>query len=141
MTEVELGHTTCWCGTPFALPKRLLESAQGAGHTIYCPHGHTVVWKETEADKLRRERDRLKQDQARLEDEKRIAWLTANEQAERAKKAERKVKTLTKRAAAGTCPCCQRTFSNMAEHMKHQHPEFVAETGAKVVPIKRAATL
>jgi hypothetical protein len=55
----------------------------------------------------------------------------------RAEKAERKVKKLTKRTAAGTCPCCQRTFSNMAEHMKHQHPQFVADTGAKVVPIKR----
>lgn len=136
---MKLEGTTCWCGTPFCLPARLLESARNAGHTIYCPHGHTIVWKETEADKLRRERDRLKQDQARLEDEKREAWATANAQLERAQKAERKVKTLTKRAAAGTCPCCQRTFSNMAEHMKHQHPEFIATTGAKVVPIKRNA--
>lgn len=134
---IEMGRTTCWCGTPFWLPQRLLESAHKAGHTIYCPHGHTLTWKETEADKLRRERDRLKQEQARLEDEKREAWATANAQLERAQKAERKVKTMTKRAAAGTCPCCQRTFKNMAEHMKHQHPQFVADTGAKVVPIKR----
>lgn len=136
---MKLERTTCWCGTPFMLPERLLESARNSGHTIYCPHGHAVAWKETEADKLRRERDRLKQDQARLEDEKRAAWATANQQAERAAKAERKVKTLTKRAAAGTCPCCQRTFANMAQHMKHQHPDYVAETGAKVVPIKRGA--
>lgn len=137
--DVEMGNTTCWCGTPFSLPKRLLESAQTDAHTIYCPHGHTVVWKETEADKLRRERDRLKQDAARLEDEKRWAEGQASLAKVRAEKAERKVKTMTKRAAAGTCPCCQRTFSNMAEHMKHQHPEFVADTGAKVVPIKRSA--
>jgi hypothetical protein len=132
----ELEQTTCWCGTPFMLPKRLLESAQKSGHTIYCPHGHTVAWKETEADKLRRERDRLRQETARLEDEKREAWATANAQLDRARKAESKVKTMTKRAAAGTCPCCQRTFSNMSTHMKRQHPEYIKETGANVIPIK-----
>lgn len=137
--EVELDHTTCWCGTPFALPKELLKAARGSGHTIYCPHGHSVAWKETEETRLRRERDRLKQEQARLEDEKRWAEERASVASVRADKAERKVKKLTKRVAAGTCPCCQRTFSNMAEHMKHQHPEFVADTGAKVVPIKRTA--
>jgi len=28
---------------------------------------------------------------------------------------------LRKRAAAGTCPCCKRSFSNMAEHIKRRH--------------------
>lgn len=137
MAEIELKQTTCWCGTPFMLPARLLDAAVNAGHTIYCPHGHSVVWKETEADKLRRERDRLKQDHARLEDEKNQAWATATALRERAEKAEKATKRLKKRSSAGTCPCCSRTFTNMAEHMKHQHPEFVAEGGAKVVPIKR----
>jgi ATPase subunit of ABC transporter with duplicated ATPase domains len=133
---VELEQTTCWCGTPFALPAELLSAARKSAHTIYCPHGHTVVWKETEADKLRRERDRLKQDQARLEDEKRWAEERASMATVRAEKAERAKKRLEKRASAGTCPCCSRTFSNMATHMKRQHPEFVQEGGAKVVPFK-----
>ncbi len=137
--ELELKRTTCWCGTPFMLPERLLSAAQNAGHTIYCPHGHTIVWKETEEIRLRRERDRLKQDQARLEEEKREAWATANAQLERAQKAERANKKLQKRASAGTCPCCSRTFQNMATHMKRQHPEFVQEGGAKVVPLKAAS--
>jgi hypothetical protein len=134
--ELELKKTTCWCGTPFMLPGRLLDAAQNAGHTIYCPHGHTVVWKETEADRLRRERDRLKQDQARLEEENAAAQLALDVARDRMQKAERANKKLKKRASAGTCPCCARTFSNMAEHMKRQHPEFVTEGGAKIVPLK-----
>lgn len=63
---VELEQITCWCGTPFMLPRRLLDSARNNVDTIYCPHGHTNVWKETEADRLRRERDRLKQQAAML---------------------------------------------------------------------------
>lgn len=136
--SIDLAQTTCWCGTPFALPAELLNAAHKAAHTIYCPHGHTVTWKDSEADKLRRERDRLKQDTARLEEEKRHAEEAASLARVRAEKAEAANKRLKKRTSAGTCPCCSRTFANMAEHMKHQHPEFVADGGAKVVPIKRA---
>ena len=135
---MELEVETCWCGMPFALPKDLRYQARNRGHTIYCPLGHTVTWKETEETRLRRERDRLKQETARLEDERREAIESANRETARADKAERKAKKLTKRAAAGTCPCCQRTFANMATHMKRQHPDFVAETGAKIVPIEVA---
>lgn len=126
MADVELGYTTCWCGTPFALPQQLLNAARNAGHTIYCPHGHTVVWKETEVDRLRRERDRLKQDAARIEQER---WDAIR----RADKAEAATKRLKKRASAGTCPCCQRTFSNMATHMKKQHPSFGDKPALKVM--------
>jgi hypothetical protein len=48
------------------------------------------------------------------------------------------VTKLKKRTSAGTCPCCTRTFANMAEHMKKQHPDFVAEGGANVVRLKAA---
>jgi hypothetical protein len=101
---------------------------------FYCSYGHKQFYLEGESEetKLRRERDRLKQQTARLEEEASLALV-------RAEKAERATKLLKKRASAGTCPCCQRTFSNMAEHMKHQHPQFVADGGAKVVPIKRVA--
>lgn len=122
---VKLERTTCWCGTPFMLPDRLLDNAINHGHTIYCPHGHSIAWKETEADRLRRERDRLKQDAARLENEKRGAWATATAQAERAAKAERETKRLKSRASAGVCPCCNRTFSNVQRHMKTKHKNVV----------------
>jgi hypothetical protein len=129
---IELERETCWCGMPFMLPKDLRFQARNRGHTIYCPLGHSITWKETEEDRLRRERDRLKQREAMLLDENASTLA-------RAQKAEQAKRRLEKRTAAGTCPCCQRTFSNMAQHMKRQHPEFVEGTGAKVVPIKIAA--
>ena len=120
------------CGIEFQVPDHFYNERYKTGKGWSCPNGHNRAFKESEADKLRRERDRLKQDAARLEDERREAVARA----ERAEKAHKKLK---KRTAAGTCPCCKRTFSNMSEHMKHQHPEFVTDSGAKVVPIKRSA--
>lgn len=121
------------CRMLFAIPATFERDRRNDHARFYCPAGcHNVYNGETEAEKIRRERDRLKQDAARLEDEKREAQA-------RAAKAEAAAKRLKKRASAGTCPCCSRTFANMAEHMKQRHPEMLAEGGTKVVPIKRPA--
>lgn len=34
---------------------------------------------------------------------------------------------LRKRASAGVCPCCNRTFSQLARHMQTKHPTFIAQ--------------
>jgi hypothetical protein len=126
------------CGVFSTCPQAVYEEQRAEGGFHHCSNGHQWGWtkENSEREKLRRERDRLKQETARLEDARREAVESANRETARADAAERKAKRLTKRAAAGTCPCCQRTFSNMASHMKQRHPEFVAETGANVVPIK-----
>lgn len=123
---------TCYkCGIVWGVPEHWLTSRREDKENFWCPNGHDQAFVKSEADKLRIERDRLKQDAARLEDERRMAVA-------RADRAEAATKRLKKRTAAGTCPCCQRTFANMSAHMKHQHPEFVKDAGANVVPLKRA---
>ena len=135
--------TCCKCKSQMWLPDSLYEAAIAAREslTFYCAYGHSQVFLtgESEETLLRRERDRLKQETARLHDAAVFAENEAFQQRERAIKAEASNKRLKKRTAAGSCPCCKRTFANMAEHMKHRHPDFVSEAGAKVVPIKRAA--
>jgi hypothetical protein len=108
------------CGINFAVPDRFYieRRDKNASLSWYCPNGHNRIFKESEADRLRRERDRLAQQLAQKDDAI----------AER----DRKLKRLAKRAAAGTCPCCQRTFSNMTRHMKTKHPEMVAENVVKL---------
>lgn len=125
----------CWeCGVRYLIPQVLNDAAleqRGplGAKSIYCPNGH--IWHyigESEADKLRRERDQLKQDAARLEEEMRAARAQANAHLARAQKAEAEAARITKRATAGVCPCCSRSFRQLAAHMKNKHPD--------VVPIK-----
>lgn len=119
------------CAVTYYFPEKWCTNAHHEKKGWKCPNGHGQIFTgDTEAEKLRRERDRLKQDQSRLEDERRAAD-------ERARKAEAATKRLKKRASAGTCPCCSRTFANMAEHMKRQHPEQLTSNGTKVVALKR----
>lgn len=132
------------CGVWHTVPEIVYNSHMAEGGFHSCPNGHSRGWNKgtdaIERENIRRERDRLKQDAARLEDEKKALEEQASLARVRAEKAEAATKRLKKRTSAGTCPCCSRTFSNMAEHMKHQHPGFVADGGAKVVPIKRQQT-
>ena len=132
--------TCCSCGIKFEVPAEWHAEKRQSHEYFYCPNGHSLSFKgESDEEKLRRERDRLKQDQARLEQELADANRQTEVASKRAFRAEKATTLLKKRAAAGTCPCCQRTFSNMATHMKQQHPTFVTDTGAKVIPIKAGA--
>lgn len=124
------------CQEPIWLEKAHEAVLRRSRATFHCLWGHGQVFaeSETEADKLRRERDRLKQEAARLEEEKRGAWATANRQRELREAAERRasaargqVTRLKNRAAAGVCPCCNRTFSDLQRHMATKHKGFIAE--------------
>lgn len=112
------------CGVEHAIPQARWRAAYRESGYWHCPNGHQWGYAESEADRLRRQRDSLQQQIARVDDEKR-------ELERRAEAAERKAARVTKRAHAGVCQCCNRSFANVARHMKAKHPN--------VVPIKKGA--
>lgn len=135
----------CKCGCEIWIPDALYEAASASrgpkGIHFYCAYGHGqhFVEGETEAEKLRRERDRLAQQIAQRDDE-------INRERERREAAERQaaaargqVTKMKKRASAGTCPCCNRTFLSLQSHIAKKHPQFAADAGVNVVQIKRTA--
>lgn len=121
-------ETCCNCGILFAMTVDFQTRRKRDRGSFYYPAGHGQHYNaEPEEARLKRELDRAKQNNAYLED-------VARGQRERAELAERQasarkgqVTKLKKRAAAGSCPCCQRNFANMADHMRKQHPGFLAE--------------
>ena len=130
--EVPTEVITCCgvdCGISFAVPLWWIQGKRCNHSYFYCPNGHHQHFTgESELEKVRRERDLARQQIERAEQE-------ASEALEKAFKAERATRRLKKRAAGGTCPCCQRTFSNMAQHMQKQHADFIAEE-INVVPLR-----
>jgi hypothetical protein len=107
--------THCWCGIALAIPDNLYRVANDEGKGVYCPLGHSFVYGNSNAEQLAKERQRHQATRDLLRAE------------ERSHAATRGALTKTKkRAAAGVCPCCQRSFQNVARHMKSKHPEFPA---------------
>jgi hypothetical protein len=120
LIEEKMIHQQCVeCGVHWRQPKYLDDQRRQDKAAFYCPNGHGQVYSESEADRLRRELNRVTQQIAQRDDE--------------IKSRDKQIKRMKKREANGTCPCCKRSFSNMATHMKHMHPDFVAEN---VVPLK-----
>lgn len=135
------------CKEPFAISSELERVLRRSLQTFHCPHGHPMVFSQgpSEEDMLRQERDRLKQDAARKDDEIRLWQNTANRQREEREAAERSARAykgqatrLKNRAKAGVCPCCNRTFQNLKRHMDNQHPNFDLDVD-NVVELGKAA--
>lgn len=118
---------TCWCGIRHAVPSELYEfmerqHANGQKQRgITCPLGHSwAIAGEGEAEKLRKQLDREHTRLAATRD-----LLRAEERSHTATRGH--LTRQRKRVQAGVCPCCGRTFKQLAAHMKTKHPEFVPE--------------
>ncbi len=111
--------TCCSCGVHFGMPQLLQQHRLNDGGCFYCPNGHPQGYTEPRVKAL----ERQVQAERRLRDQAEAAAREAKKEAgvERAKAAR-----LRKRVGHGTCPCCKRTFRQLARHMSHKHPEYVA---------------
>lgn len=137
------------CRSTMWLPTALETVARASPGkvSVYCAYGHEQVYSEgeTQLDKMRRERDRLAQQIAERDDAlalERRAREAADTEALLARRsaaaARGRITKLKNRVGNGVCPCCNRTFGNLARHMHTQHPTFKAEE-SNVVPIKAAS--
>lgn len=125
------------CGVRFGVPIGYTARRREDKQTFYCPNGHSMAYSESEADRLRTERDRLAQRIAQRDDEIKDKQAeierqrALNETAwRRVSAAKGQITKLKNRAAKGVCPCCNRHFTNLERHMHSQHPGFVAEPDA-----------
>ena len=123
LTQINCGE----CGGTYAINERYRQQKQenkGSWTCPYCKVGWGYQNTETEADRLKKQ---LAAESARLEAARRErdnALLEADhfrKSRDGMKGAYRKVAVRVKN---GVCPCCKRTFSCLAEHMKAKHPDF-----------------
>jgi len=138
--------TTCsGCGVHIVMMDGVYEALKQSSSTFYCLWGHAQHFPKgpTAEDTLRQERDRLKQETARLE-ERALAAERAEQAAlehaqfrqRQAAAARGQVTRLKNRAAAGLCPCCNRSFTNLQRHMATKHAGFtVEEVAAEGAPL------
>jgi hypothetical protein len=126
----------CQCDEIFGMCGATYQTLERSGATWHCPFGHRQHFTlgPSEADKLRAALQKQEQEtrKAREEAERERRWrLEGQEQRqhlERRLAATRGVNTrMRNRVANGVCPCCNRTFVNLARHMSTKHKGFVAE--------------
>lgn len=110
------------CGGIYALNEKYRSDKAKEGGTWNCPYCQ-VGWGysgNSENERLNRENTRLLQ---RIDQEK-----ARGDSVERKLSAAKGQATkLRRRVGAGVCPCCHRTFKQLAAHMTDKHPEFQKE--------------
>ena len=106
------------CGGTFALNERFRLEREENGGSWYCPYCRTS-WRYTESenDKLRRQLKNA---------EKRAEWARqdAKHAENRRRAAAGQLTKIKRRVSRGVCPCCNRTFENLAKHMESKHPDY-----------------
>lgn len=125
------------CGVPFGMPQNWMDHYRKTHKWFYCPAGHHQHFPgESTEEKLARE---LEETQRKLTGEKcvtanlRTSLQTTQQERDRQARLKRekarKLKRVCERVAHGVCPCCNRTVSQLAAHMKSKHPDYVAKKG------------
>lgn len=121
-------ETCCNCHMDFAMPGDFQRARRKDKQTFHCPAGHPQHYIiKSEEQKLRAQ---LAQTEGQVANERR--WrLEAEKESLRQKRiaaaAKGRVTKMRRRIAAGVCPCCNRSFKQVVDHMRKKHPETLAE--------------
>lgn len=117
LVEKECGE----CGIVFAVPEWFEKQCLDDGRGWTCPAGHSRVYRDPKVKRLERELETVKAREVHARDQAEAAER-------RAAAARGQVTKLKNRVHAGVCPHCNRSFQQLARHMKSKHPEVAAES-------------
>lgn len=131
-TTVELATIHCGCcGGTYAINERHRAQCYQEGGSWHCPYCR-VSWgyaNNNENAKLKRELEAERKRKEWAEQEARNQ-AGLRRQAEHRERAQKAAKTRIKnRVQHGVCPCCTRTFENLARHMATKHPGYARGDG------------
>lgn len=124
--SLEYRTISCYkCGLIFAVPTPTYNRwVDDSSKMWFCPMGHEQHFVEGAKQRLEKEL---------ASEKKRHEWTAqaldtarkSRDQQERRARAYKAVATKTKkRIGNGVCPCCNRTFQNLMNHMKSKHPKY-----------------
>lgn len=111
------------CNVAFGLQDSFIRNRRGDRKTFYCPNGHSQWYPgETDADKAQRLAGQLDMERSRRAGtEKQLDYARRSQKA-----TSTRLKKVKQRVAHGVCPCCNRTFQQLARHMASEHPHYAA---------------
>jgi len=121
-TATELKEMQCGsCGVWHAIPQVMFDKCYREGGFWHCPNGHSRGYSEGNTAKQLEKEKKRREWAEQAEAERREELNTVNKKLSAQKGVNTRLKN---RAKAGVCPCCNRTFKQLAAHMKNKHPEF-----------------
>ena len=118
------------CSIDFGIGAEFMRRRREDHQNFYCPNGHANHYPagtseaEKEQKRLRAELDAARSLASRESRRRSDAEQAARRKDYEARAAKGQLTKAKNRIAAGVCPCCNRTFQNLAKHMAGQHPDY-----------------
>lgn len=113
--EYETVDPGCGCG-PFAVLATTFRRWRRTGEWWHCPHCGSrrhFIGETEEQRRIRQLEQRVAREQGRVIEER-----------TRADSHRRRYRRMRERIQNGLCPCCNRSFTNLARHMATKHPDM-----------------
>lgn len=125
-----IANVQCYkCGVVFGLEQGFQAQRREDHQEFYCPNGH-AQWYSGKTDK-EREIERLGEELRSLTANRDYHQSRAQRQTEAAETARRQaaaargvVTKVKRRIGKGVCPCCNRYFRDLHQHMTGEHPDW-----------------
>lgn len=116
------------CGMLFGITQRFEKDRRKDHEGFYCPRGHKQ-WYSAQSDEERLKKELIKaQEEANRKGTALQAVRAERDFMERSRSSIKGHLTRTKnRIGNGVCPCCNRTFKDLARHMQGQHPDYATK--------------
>lgn len=109
----------CNCHVAFALTRSFQKARLTDRKVFYCPSGHQQHYTgPSEESKLRNELERERQ----MLEAERMRSLKIKQEHDQVQRAH---STMRARVMNDVCPCCNRTFQNLLNHMRTEHAEEI----------------
>lgn len=133
ITTKTMVHIECGgCGQLFAMTEAFHARKKEDHDNWYCPNGCIRHYPQDNEEEKLRKRLALAQEEVNREQWKVQEIRQDRDTARKQRNALRgHLGRAKRRAAAGTCPCCKRTFQALTTHMLKQHPEYVKKNRTK----------
>jgi len=124
------------CAVAYALPQILLDRAEeDDSRQWFCPNGHSLHF-----PKGGREIDKLRAGLLTAESERDFARRERDAAERLAERERREAKRILKRANAGVCQDCHRSFADVAKHRATKHGDEAARKMTAGSKAKKRAT-
>lgn len=114
------------CNLTFAMTREFYNRVRNDHSWWFCPLGHTQHYTGTSNEQ--KLRDAAARETA-LRDQ-----LEASIRDAEAQRVE--LARIRQRIANGVCPCCNRSFGNVRQHMARQHPEYAVDLPAPAAGVR-----
>ena len=115
------------CGVRFAIPHNLLASLRNSKAMFYCPNGHPQSFRQSRTEALEAELKAERERRERAEDLARRRREEADVLRRTKQQTLGKLRALKGRVKNGVCPCCNRSFAQLAKHIATKHPDYAKE--------------